>query len=218
LIDDVSLQDLRVTAFHEAGHAVVARLLGIPINWIALEYIEQYKRWNGEHNASFDSVIRDWMWDTLHLESKIPYDNLRFEYPTSPEPYQEYKKVRDRCTIDYAGLVTQRLFYKRIGQEDSPKVSEGCSNDIDRATNRVQEEFQEQEAREKELAYAESHAEKILSNEIAWRMLEDLAEYMVNAITHGQKDAEEYGLTKKYWFTCQDIYASFVSSLRGNIK
>jgi hypothetical protein len=215
LIDNISLENLRVTAFHEAGHAVVARLLGISINWITLEYIKQYNTWNGEHNASFDSVIRDLMWDTLYLESKIPYDNLRFEYPTYPEPYEEYKKVRDRCTIDYAGLVTQRLFYKLIGQEDYSKISEGCSNDIYRATIRVQEKFQEQKTREKELTYAESRAEKILSNKLAWRMLADLAEYMVNAIIHGQKEAEKYDLTEKYWFIRQDIYTCFVSSLTG---
>ncbi len=216
MLDDDSLHALRTTAFHESGHAVVARLLGVPINWIILEYIKQYNTWNGEHNGSFDSVIRDWMWDTLHLENKIPYDNLRYEYPTSDEPYQEYKKIRDRCVIDYAGPVVQRLFYKRIGQENNPKVSEGCSNDIDRATMRVQEKFQEQEAREKELAYAESYAEKILSNETVWRMIEDLAEYMVNTIIHGQKEAEEHDLTKKYWFIRQDIYACFVNSLTGN--
>ena len=139
---------------------------------------------------------------------------MQFEYPTYPEPYQEYKKVRDRCTLDYAGLVTQQLFYKRRGQEESLMVSEGCSDDMKRAEERIGEKFQSQDMK-KELAYAESHAEKILSNEIVQRMLEDLAEYMVNAILTDQKEREEYDLTTEYRLARRDIYQCFERTLAG---
>jgi hypothetical protein len=210
--------DLVITAYHEVGHAVVARFLGIPNNWIVLKYKKQPAKWEGEHNGYYDfdpSFFPDRMWDNLHLDSKIPYDELRFEYPTYPEPYQEYKKVRDRCTIDYAGLVTQRLFYKRRRQEESPIVSEGCSDDMKRAKERLGGRFQAKDIK-KELAYAENHAEKILSNEIVWRMLEDLAEYMVNAVLTNQKEAEEYDLTTEYWFARKDIYQCFERTLTGD--
>lgn len=210
--------DLIITAYHEVGHAIVARLLGIPNNWILLIYKKQPAMWEGEHNGYYDfdpSFIPDRMWDNLHLDSKIPYDELRFEYPTNPEPYQEYKKVRDRCTIDYAGLVTQRLFYKRRRQKESPMVSEGCYEDMKRAEERIGRQFLTQDLK-KELAYAESHAEKILSNEIVWRMLEDLAEFMVNAILMNQTEAEEYDLTTEYRFARRDIYQRFERTLNGD--
>ena len=211
--NDNSQADLEITAYHEAGHAVIARLLGVPINWIALKYAKPQKKWVGEHNAYYDydpAFIRDKPWDTLDLDSKLP--TLHFQYPTFPEPYEEYKKVRDRCTIDYAGLITQRLFYKRMGQEENQMASEGCSDDMKRARERVEETFRGQNVQE-ELAYAEMRTGEILSNEMVWRILEDLAKYMIDAILQGKKEPEDHDTFLIYWFSRQDIYNSFVRLL-----
>ena len=84
-----------------------------------------------------------------------------------------------------------------------------------RAEERLGGQFQAQDIK-KELAYAEIHVEKILSNKIVWRMLEDLSEYMVNAILTNQKEAEEYDLTTEYRFARRDIYQCFERTLTGD--
>lgn len=85
-----SFRDLEITIYHEAGHAIVARLLGIPINWILLIYRKKFEKWEGEHNGYYDfdpSFIPDGIWNNLCLDSKIPYDKLQFDYPIYPEPF-----------------------------------------------------------------------------------------------------------------------------------
>lgn len=64
---DIEFQnDLETVVYHEAGHAVVDRLLGIPLSYILMVYSDQAGKWAGQvvkGNPRFDTL-----WPRFNLE------------------------------------------------------------------------------------------------------------------------------------------------------
>ena len=115
------LRALEITAHHEAGHAVVATLLGKPISYLKLFHSIAEGIWNGSTptDPSTD-VMAQWTIPNLN-GSMLPNDAQLHPYTDD-----EYKNTRDTCTIKCAGLVVE----KRMGIDVSLIKPGGSEMDI----------------------------------------------------------------------------------------
>jgi hypothetical protein len=194
-----SVGDWKIVAYHETGHAVVAKVLGRLIESIELTYDEQKGAWKGgtTHKVSDDP---DWL--SRNLDRYIPYDELRFQYSRHPD---SYKNVREDCAIWYAGFVVEALYKEQNGIDENPVQLGGCWWDIDRARILVHDNFPPEEG-EEELADAKSHVLVILRNTICWSMVENLAKQLIDAV-------KEDGSTNSCIFSTKQVYESFERTL-----
>lgn len=85
-----------VTAHHEAGHAVMARLLGRRVGKVSL-VLNEKGRYNGYTNWDLYEIFREWDWN-------VPYEDLKL------------KKEDDRDGIAFifaAGKASERIWYRQ---------------------------------------------------------------------------------------------------------
>lgn len=204
--DVIAPSELEKTAYHEAGHTVVAKLLGRLIKSIMLFHTKQAEIWAGIASNEPAAII-DLNWSILDLEQYIPYGELEFQYPSYPEPYEAYKIIRDNCVIKYAGWVTEALLYEQCGLDNSPKLSDESASDLQVARGLLQEKFPH--AWEEELSYAERYARKILRNQLCWRMVENLAKVLINAILQGKQPLRQDNQNEVFKFSQELVYESF---------
>jgi hypothetical protein len=172
--------------------------------------------WGGEANYNPFSGI-DSAWEMLDLDRHIPYRTLSLPYPGHLYPEDKYKYVRDFCAINYAGLAAEHLLYEQLGILEKLALSEEDTFDIKQIKACIEAKFPTEE-QEKEMRNAEVRARTILSNPICWRMVENLANEMTDAVLHGKEPTKrEYNgiLLTEYKFDTSVIYASFAQTIIG---
>ena len=202
------LNELEVTVYHEAGHTVVAQVVGkrIGVLGIALSNSGQARVLGGQAQHDPDTGV-DTKWTRLDLDRYIPYDQL-----PPPNEDDEYKYYRDNCTITCAGWVAEELLSEQLGKDRSRMPSNENLEDKRKAKDLLQgfPVFEQG----KELLNAETRAREILRNPICWRMVENLAKEIINAILQGSKQKEQDGSIDWYFFVPRELYASFVQTLK----
>jgi hypothetical protein len=214
LIDDAKSQKgLKIVAYHEVGHAVVARLLGRPLWYIQMIYSEQARKWEGRSFRD-DLPKPNVIWTDFNLDVYIPYADLQFQYPNYPEPYEEYNIVRELCVVAYAGIIAEELFYKQYGIDENPEQLGENALDINEATDRIKQKFSPQEW-EEELCYAKTHVRSILSNPVSWRLVENIVEDLTNHISQSTEPDEQLAFHSRWYFPVLKIYSSFRRTLIG---
>lgn len=198
------LSDLNITAYHEAGHTLVAHALGKRIGSISLKRscTDQREVWEGESLTDLDANI-DMRWSFLSLDRHIPYDKLP---PQNPD--DEYKTVRDHCTVKCAGIAAE----KKIGLDVTSTLAGGSIMDIAQAKEMIKQRFSAQ-VWEKELLRAEAHAREILNIQTCWRMVENLAKELISAIHQGIIVPQSKGQTDWYVFPLAFVVKSFTRTL-----
>jgi hypothetical protein len=187
LIDDTDSQpNLEIVVYHEVGHAVVAELLGKPIKYIQIIYTKRDGIWNG-NTPLLDDLSSDinFLWPILYL---VPND--------------DYKDVRDRCIIKFAGFVTE----KQMGI-DEKIVLKGCFGDFEQANFLITENFSSEEW-EEERRNAEIQAGNVLSNPIYWSRVQNISKELISAIVQGRpqrsndyRDVYEFSRNEIRWPT-----------------
>ncbi len=207
--------ELEKTAYHEAGHTVVAKLLGRTITSIMLFHTKQTENWKGIARNDPPSKI-DSDWATLNLDRYIPYSEFQLHYSKSPEPYEEYKTIREDCIIKYAGWVTETLLHKQLGLHTTLMPSDESAADFRFVSLLLQEKFPPQDW-EEELLQAENHARKIVSNHPGWCMVEDLAKEIINSILYGKESLRQDDQSEVYKFSHELVYESFRRTLTKTI-
>jgi hypothetical protein len=110
--DTLYPSNLKITANHEAGHAVVAKLF----TWLVEEmllYTDPAGNWGG---CTYENVVRqfDPLWLNLNLDRHLPYDELHLPYPGHMYQHIEYKNHRDFCTYKYAGIAAELLLCEQL--------------------------------------------------------------------------------------------------------
>lgn len=199
------LDTLTITAYHEAGHAVVATLLGQPISSLNLLYRKQGKDWVGSTPTDpSDSAAQE----------IIPYLNASaLSTFAQLYPNDKYKSVRILCTIKCAGLIVEQ----RMGIDVSLEKLGGNQEDIANALRLLESQAFSTENQLKEIYEAKTCAEKILSNNVCWNMIVNLANSIIEAIQEGQelRDSNEY--RDLYKFGRDKVYASFIYTLAQEV-
>jgi len=201
------LNELEVTVYHEAGHTVVAQVVGKRIGTISivLSNTGQAKVLGGQAQHDPGTSI-DAKWTSINMDRYIPYNQL-----PPPNADDEYKYYRDNCTITCAGWVTEELLSEQLGKDRSTVQSDENLGDKRKARELLQG-FPVHE-QEKEMLNAETRARKILRNPICWRMVENLAKEIINAILQGTKQKQRDGFRDWYVFVPMELYASFAQTL-----
>lgn len=204
------LNDLEKTAYHEAGHAAVAKLLGKWIDSILLFQPKDIEEWIGRTQHHSDETI-DSLWASLNLDRHIPYDELGIQYLGHSSSNDKYKSDRDTYTITCAGMVTEMLLYEQKRIDKNPMLSGESASDISKVAQWVKDKFPNIQEQEKELLNAESRARRILDHPICWCMVENLARKMVNEIHLGKEPLPaQPGM---YKFSRNVVYESFKQTL-----
>lgn len=207
--------ELEITAYHEAGHAVAARVLRKPIRLMKLSYSEQTRTWVGGETFKDELPTNDRNWLNRNVDRYIPYEELEYHYPRYPEPYEEYKRVRELCAIDYAGMVVEELLFTHRDVDVSlASLEQNAAIDIYYARRRI-EKFPS-EGQDEELDFAKSRARAILSNGTCWNMVVNLAEKLINDIRNGRQPDEQIDFTYHWYFSFNVIYESFQQTLIPN--
>ena len=202
------LNELEVTVYHEAGHTVVAQVVGKRIGTISivLSNTGQAKVLGGQAQHDPGTSI-DTKWISLDMDRYILHDQL-----PPPNADDEYKYYRDNCTITCAGWVTEELLSELMGKNRSTVQSDEIFGDKRKARELLQGfPIHEQE---KEMLNAEIRAGEILRNPICWRMVENLAIEIINSILLGRKQKQRDGSRDWYVFVPMELYASFVQTLK----
>ncbi len=199
-----SLSDLDITAYHEAGHTVVAHALGKRIGSICLTLsrIGQTEIWEGRSTTDLTENI-DTRWLFLSLDRHIDYDKL-----PKQNPDDTYKIVRDQCTVKCAGIAAER----KIGLDINSTQAGGSIKDIEQAKEIIMQRFPAQE-RDRELSRAETHAWEILNSQTCWHMVENLAKELISAIHQGIIVPQTRGNTDWYVFPLAFVVKSFTRTL-----
>jgi len=212
LICDTEFQnDLEIVAYHEAGHAVVDRLLGIPLWYILMIYSEQAGKWAGQ--AIKGDPQFDTLWSRFNLDDDIPCADFVFHYPNYPDPYEEYKLVRGLCVIDYAGIMVEDLLYKLRGINKESDLLDENAVDIEKATQRIKQKFPP-DVWEEELNNAKAHARLIVSHPVCWNMIENLALDVLSYIAQHPEPEEKIASYSRWYFPVVKIYSSFQQTLK----
>lgn len=184
-----SPRDLKIVVHHEISHAVMAELLGKPIKHVQIVYRKREGEWYG--NTPLDDLSSDInsLWPILYL---VPND--------------EYKDIRDRCTIKFAGLVTERLM-----GVDEKEIQSGCRMDKEHIYILLDQRFHPNEW-ETELLNAEIRAMNVLSNPIHWSKVQNIAKGLISAINQGKEPLISNDYRCEYLFSRDEIkkYESLV--------
>lgn len=194
---------LEITAHHEAGHAVVATLLGKSISSLDLLYRKREGDWIGTTPTDpTDSAAQQII---PYLNGSVLPEGAQL-YPYSED---KYKNVRILCTIKCAGLIVE----KRMGIDVSLKEPGGSQMDIENAIHLLENQAFSPEEQQKELCNAEICAEKLLRNPIYWDMVVNLARDLIDAVHQGRERQNSNEYINKYTFSRDKVYASFIHTL-----
>src|SRR5258706_10473093 len=156
------------TCYHEAGHAVMARLFGRQVHYIMLLNVEN--TYNGYTDWGRDEHFRDW-------DPNIPYDELKLQQ-------------RD-CEIGVAlvfaaGKAAERIWYRRRNLDES-LASFGSSGGKNNDEYQLEKELEGlkhpvlQTPREKleQIASAKQEIEdlatRLLGHKVCWQVVETIA-------------------------------------------
>ncbi len=202
--------NLKIAAHHEAGHAVVAKLFTWPVEGMVLS-TDPAGNWGG---CTYENAVRqiDPLWVNLDLDRYLPYAELHLQYPGHRYPHVEYKNHRDFCTYKGDGIAAELLLCEQLGVSRKPTMPDEDTQDMKEARARIMRIFPPEEW-EDELHNAAAHAKEILSHPTCWRLLENLATELINAILEGKKRAEQDGSNLVYRFSDEEIYANFAQTL-----
>lgn len=198
-----TLDALEITAYHEAGHAVVATLLGKPISSLDLLYRKREGDWIGSTPTDpTDSAAQQIL---PYLNSFALPEEARL-YPYSNETHQN---IRILCAIKCAGLIVE----KRLGRVVSLEEPGGSQTDIINALALLEAQAFLPEEQQQELRSAEIYAEKLLSNPISWKMVVHLARTLIDAVHQGRELQDSNKYRDVYVFSREMVYANFISTL-----
>lgn len=139
-----------LTAFHEAGHAIVGHLLGWDIDAIAIIDTKDVRGYTLRRRRQA-------------VPGVIDYDIKKGERPDDGP-------LADRLTLLYAGIVAQRLLCTQRGVSSKPVR---LGRDIREARNSVRNLSKEGQI--ELLDSAEQHAMKLLTDPQNWQILERIA-------------------------------------------
>jgi hypothetical protein len=209
--DILYLSNLKITANHEIGHAVVAKLFTWSVERMVL-YTDTEGIWGGCVN---EDAIRqfDPPWMNLDLDRYLPYRELHLQYPMRIYPHIEYKNHRDYCTYKCAGIAAEILLCEQLGVCRKQTIPDEDTLDLREARARIMRIFPP-ERWENELCNATARAREILTHPTCRRLSENLATELISSILEGKKPAEQDGLNKVYRFGNEEIYANFAQTLR----
>src|SRR5260370_11874040 len=153
---------------------------------------------DGEFTMNLEENI-DTRWLFFSGNRHIPYEKLP---PQNPD--DEYKTVRDHCTVKCAGIAAE----KKIGLDVTSTLAGGSIMDIAQAKEMIKQRFSAQ-VWEKELFHAEAHAREILNIQTCWRMVENLAKELISAIHQGIIVPQSKGHTDWYVFPLAFVVKRF---------
>jgi hypothetical protein len=175
-----SAQVSETICYHEAGHAVMARLFGRQVHHIAL-VLNVENTYNGYTDWGRDELIRDW-------DLNIPYDELGFE------PQDRENSV---ALIIVAGKAAERIWYRQRGLDESlasfgpgggtnndayqlEKELEGLKHPVFQTPRLKPEELPEVKQKIEDLAV------RLLEHRVCWQAVETVAKALLKNLQEQQ--------------------------------
>jgi hypothetical protein len=187
------LNDNEIIAYHEAGHAVMARLFGRCVEYIKLDSNDE-GTYNGETKWDRDSALRVW-------DPNIPYDKLKL---------RQEENEKAVALIFAAGKVAEQMWYRQRSLDET-QASYGSRSGIFNDERQLEIELEllvkfpwlKSENLPKRKQDIEKSAMQLLGAEICWQAVEAVAQ----ALLEGLKRAQEHVMLDDVQNRIADVFA-----------
>jgi len=162
---------ITVVAYHEAGHAVMARLMGRRVHDICL-LLNVQETYNGHTHWGRDELAREW-------DSHVPYGELGL---------QQAEAKNGAALVIASGRAAERLWYRQYGLDEALASFGSSKANADEGeleselfhtyTQLTAEQLPEAKHTLEELAM------RLLSAQICWQAVEAIAQALIQGVAH----------------------------------
>ncbi len=164
-------RDITVVAYHEAGHAVMARLMGRRVHDICL-LLNVQGTYNGQTHWGRDEFFREW-------DSHLPYGELGL---------QQAEAKNGAALVIASGRAAERLWYRQYGLDEA-LASFGSSRANDDEVELESELFHTYPRLTPEQLPEAKHtleelAMRLLGAQLCWQAVEAIAQALVQGVAH----------------------------------
>jgi hypothetical protein len=183
-LPDPLQRDITIVAYHEAGHAVMARLMGRRVHEIRLLFNVQ-GTYNGQTHWGRDELAREW-------DPHVPYGELGLQ-PA------EWKN--GAALVMVSGRAAERLWYRQPGLDET-LASFGASRGNDDEVELEGELFHTYPQLTREQLPEAKHvleelAMRLLGAQLCWQAVEAIAQALVQGVAHKPHIVHLYDVQKR---------------------